>query len=182
MTPDEVVQTFDGFAGRLALRWSRRCRYSVPADDLKQEALIGALNANARFVQSGDSDLVMWIRCKMYLAVIDAIKQDTRYNRGTGTSMRSREQSVECTPHSLLSSNPWREVERTILIGQLVDSVECRNRDIINRQLMGESKVEIAKSLGVSAGRIHQRHQLAVMGIRERISKTKTTREMKIAC
>ncbi len=84
MHVDEIVSEFANHADSLAAQGHRRCRRAVPFDDLRQEALMGAVKAHAAYQPDRGAKLTTWIRNKMGFAVLDAIRAETKCRRPGG--------------------------------------------------------------------------------------------------
>ncbi len=125
MTPDELVDKYHRHAVCLAYAGGRGGR--VPRADLRQEAMLAALVANASYDPGRGACLDTWIRNNMRWAVVNTLRRERR--------------SVPLAfapPH-----DPWRLTIRRIDLSLLLRRIARRDVFILMDVMTGRSVVDI---------------------------------------
>lgn len=167
MSPDEIVTAFDRAAGSIARQGSRYCNYAIPADDLKQEALMGALAAAPGFDESRFS-FAGWIFHKMRFAVHDAIRREVhKKNISERPSICDIDRlSNGKTGHPAVLVDPWPAIHEQADLANLRQFASARTLAVLDARLQGIPQADIARSIGCANSRVSQLEMEAVAAMR----------------
>jgi RNA polymerase sigma factor (sigma-70 family) len=172
MTEDEIPVIFLVHARQLAGRGARKWHFRIPAEDLRQSALLAAVLAFRSFDPAKLVPIHIWIKTKMAYAVIDALRYEFHIRSGSlaaGESIPATAEMLDGCPEKLRlpARDNWPATEAAMNIGVALESLNPRQREVIERRYFrGETQLEIATDLGCHFSWVSQIEKAACLKMR----------------